>query len=179
MQSLEIIEFWFTEIEPKQWWIKDPEFDSMIIDRFSKVYEKAVRCELVAWRETAAGRLAEVIVLDQFSRNMFRDSAQAFAYDSLALMLAQEAVSQGADKELSDKQRPFLYLPFMHSESLAIHDAALQLYKDSGSEGELKFEIKHRNIIERFGRYPHRNAILGRSSTPEEIEFLAQPGSSF
>jgi len=143
------------------------------------VYEKAVRCELIAWRKTAVGRLGEVIVLDQFSRNMFRDTAQAFAYDSLALCLAQEAVSQGVEKELSDKQRPFLFLPFMHSESLAIHDAALQLYTDNGSEGELKFEIKHRDIIEQFGRYPHRNEILGRSSTPEEIEFLTRPGSSF
>jgi len=159
--------------------VKDPEFDSIVVSRYSEVYEKAIRCELVAWRETAEGRLAEVIVLDQFSRNMFRDAAQAFAYDGLALCLAQEAVSQGVDKKLSDKQRPFLYLPFMHSESLAIHDTALQLYTDNGSEGELNFEIKHRDIIERFGRYPHRNEILGRSSTPEEIEFLTRPGSSF
>lgn len=179
MKSLEIIEFWFEEIEPKQWWVKNPEFDSIVVKRFSGVYEKATRCELHSWRETAEGRLAEVIVLDQFSRNMFRDAAQAFAFDSLALVLAQEAVSHGIDKELSDKQRPFLYLPFMHSESLTIHDTALQLYTDNGSEGELKFEIKHREIIKQFGRYPHRNEVLGRTSTSEEIEFLTQPGSSF
>jgi len=175
----EIIEFWFKEIQPKQWWVKDPEFDLLISKRFSDIHFKATRGELVTWRTSAEGRLAEVIVLDQFSRNMFRNSVKSFAYDGLALILAQEAIARGVDKELSDQQRPFLYLPFMHSESLEIHDIAMKLYKENGSENEFNFEVKHRDIIKRFARYPHRNEILGRVSTGEETGFLTQAGSSF
>jgi uncharacterized protein (DUF924 family) len=123
--------------------------------------------------------LAEIIVLDQFSRNMFRDTAMGFAQDGLALVLAQEAVSQGVDQELSLTQRAFLYMPFMHSESLVIHDLAVKFFSQQGMEGNLDFEFRHKAIIEQFGRYPHRNAVLGRQSTPEELEFLKQPGSAF
>ena len=175
----EVLRFWFEEIEPKQWWVKSKPFDKLVRDRFFDLHARASCGELFAWRSSAAGRLAEVIVLDQFSRNMFRDTAQSFAYDSLALVLAQEAVALGADKEVDTEHRPFFYLPFMHSESLLIHDVAMRLYTAFGSESQMNFEERHRKIIQQFGRYPHRNDILGRASTREEIEFLNQPGSSF
>lgn len=174
-----VLHFWFEETEHSQWWAKDEAFDSLIRHRFSDVHGKAVRCELFRWRENGAGRLAEILVLDQFSRNMFRGKPQAFANDTLALALAQEAISRGVDHNLSPVRKGFLYLPFMHSESLEIHKVAEKLYRTQGLEDNLHWEIKHKNIIERFGRYPHRNAILGRPSTPEEIAFLKQPGSSF
>jgi uncharacterized protein (DUF924 family) len=174
-----ILKFWFEEIEPAKWWAKDDAFDQLIRERFGAIHAQAARCELFEWRQDARGRLAEVIVLDQFSRNMFRGSPLAFASDPLALALAQEAIAARADAALSPVERSFLYLPFMHSESLAIHAVALALYRSNGIQGNLDFEIKHKQIIERFGRYPHRNAILGRQSTHEELEFLKQPGSGF
>ena len=127
----------------------------------------------------AAGRLAEIIVLDQFSRNIYRDRPLAFAYDATALVLAQEAVRVGADQQVDFEKRSFFYMPYMHSESPIIHNRAVELFSQPGAEFNYEFELKHKAIIDRFGRYPHRNAILGRESTPEEIEFLGQPGSSF
>ena len=118
-------------------------------------------------------------MLDQFSRNLFREDPRAFAQDGLALALAQEAISLQLDQQLSPKQRSFLYLPFMHSESKLIHEFALKLFQRLGNETNLAFEKKHKVIIDHFGRYPHRNAVLGRVSTAEEIEFLKQPNSSF
>ena len=179
MDFNKVIDFWFNEIDSKQWWVKDLEFDQLVIERFSDVHEQAVMCELYKWREEALGRLAEIIVLDQFSRNMFRGQPEAFASDSLALALAQEAVAQGADKALPPLPRAFLYMPFMHSESKLIHECAVELFSVQGMESNYDFELKHKAIIDRFGRYPHRNAILGRESTQEEVEFLSQPGSSF
>lgn len=175
----EVLKFWFDDIDQSKWWVKDPEFDNTIIDRFSAIHAAAKNGELFEWRTTAKGRLAEIIVLDQFSRNMFRDSAQAFACDPIALVLAQEAIRAGAEKPLNATEASFLYLPFMHSESLKIHEYALSLYEKNGLQSSLDFELKHKVIIEKFGRYPHRNKILGRISTPEEIEFLKQPNSSF
>ena len=174
-----VLQFWFEDIKPAQWWKKDPQFDELIAQRFGELHARAGRCELYEWRDSARGRLAEIIVLDQFSRNIHRDSGLAFANDPLALALAQEAVRAGADTELSAEQRVFLYLPFMHSESLLIHRIALQLFERNGLASNLDFERRHMAIIERFGRYPHRNGLLGRESTPEELEFLQQPGSSF
>lgn len=176
MKPQNILNFWFEELEPKQWWVKDLSLDAMIKERFIDVHQAAMAGELFSWRDTPQGRLAEIIVLDQFSRNMFRDKPESFASDALALCLAQTAVAVGDDLKLSDQQRSFLYMPYMHSESLLIHDEAMKLFKDLGN---LDFEIKHRDIIVEFGRYPHRNEILGRESTAEEIEFLTQPGSSF
>jgi uncharacterized protein (DUF924 family) len=174
-----ILNFWFEEIESSKWWSKDLQFDEMISKRFAEVHRAANRCELSHWRKRPQGRLAEIIVLDQFSRNMFRDTALSFASDSLALVLAQEAISVGADVELDQSQRNFLYMPFMHSESLIIHDVAVELYTQNGSQYSLDFELKHRNIIQKFGRYPHRNTILGRTSSQAELEFLTQANSSF
>lgn len=175
----EILRFWFEDIEPSQWWKKDDDFDKALIERFSAIHGCAVRCELFDWRITPQGRLAEIIILDQFSRNMFRGSPLAFANDALALALAQEAVSAKADEALSPVERSFLYMPYMHSESLKIHEIAVDLFRRNGIQGNLDFEIKHKEIIERFGRYPHRNGMLGRASTEAEIEFLKQPGSGF
>ena len=174
-----IHDFWFTRLQPEQWWKKDDEVDSYITANFHILHQQANRGELFEWRKTAKGRLAEIILLDQFSRNMFRNSAQAFASDSIALVLAQEAIAIGADKELSALERSFLYMPFMHSESLLIHERALQLFTENGLQLNLDYEVMHRDIIVEFGRYPHRNAILQRTSTPEELAFLTQPGSSF
>jgi uncharacterized protein (DUF924 family) len=174
-----VLDFWFKELAPQQWWVKSVELDALIAAHFGALHEAAGRCELYGWRETAWGRLAEVIVLDQFSRNLHRDSPLAFANDALALGLAQMAVADGADRELESAQRSFLYMPYMHSESLLIHAQAVKLFSQPGLEGNLGFELKHREIIERFGRYPHRNAALGRISSPEEIAFLKTPGSSF
>ncbi|HKJ28569.1 MAG TPA: DUF924 family protein, partial [Desulfuromonadales bacterium] len=125
----DVLKFWFKELEPKQWWVKDKALDRLIIDRFSELHGKATRCELYPWRAIAQGRLAEIIILDQFSRNMFRGSQMSFVFDSLALALAQEAVSIGADRQLTQIERNFLYMPYMHSESLVVHDVALQLFK--------------------------------------------------
>jgi len=175
----DVIHFWFEEIPPAKWWIKDLAFDQLIGDKFADIHQAATAGELFQWREKPLGRLAEIIVLDQFSRNMFRDTPKAFSSDPLALILAQEAIIQNTPQHLSKTQRSFLYLPFMHSESLIIHEKAVKLYQALGDENNLAFEIKHRDIIEKFGRYPHRNKMLGRASTPEEIAFLKQPDSSF
>jgi len=175
----QIINFWFKEIDSAMWWKKDDGFDALLVERFNEVHARARRCELFEWRKDPMGRLAEIIVLDQFSRNMFRDSALAFATDPLSLALAQEAISVGANEPLNPIEKSFLYMPFMHSESLAIHEVAVQLFSEEGLESNLDFEFKHKRIIEKFGRYPHRNKLLGRQSTAEEIEFLTTPGSSF
>lgn len=175
----DIIDFWFTEMEPGAWTRKIPELDEQMRQRFTEVHRQAAQGELWDWRKTDLGRLAEVIVLDQFSRNMYRDTPEAFAADALALVLAQEAISGGVDERLAVEQRLFLYMPFMHSESLAIHERALELFSAPGLERHLGYEHRHRDILLRFGRYPHRNAILGRASTEQELAFLQQPGSSF
>lgn len=179
MQPQDIIRFWFEELQPKQHWAKDEALDRDIEERFALCHRAATQGELWAWRETREGRLAEIIVLDQFSRNMFRNHPESFAYDVLALLLAQEAVSRGVDQHLPAAQCSFLYMPYMHSESLAIHNEALKLFARPGLENNYDFELRHMEIIKQFGRYPHRNAILGRESTPEERAFLEKPGSSF
>jgi len=180
MNHQQIIDFWFSDPVRENWWSKDAAFDQEIRDRFEDTYRRAVAGELAAWRETPEGRLAEIIVLDQFPRNMFRDQAAAFAHDDLARRLTREAVAAGADQQLEPGQRAFLYMPLMHSESLPDHEEAVRLFSSHPDlANNLRFELKHKAIIDRFGRYPHRNEILGRSSSPEEREFLGQPGSSF
>ncbi|MFT2110408.1 DUF924 family protein [Marinomonas sp. 2405UD68-3] len=174
-----ILSFWFDELKPTQWWVKDVELDRVIKTRFLKVHQSANQCELFSWRQSAKGRLAEILILDQFSRNIFRDTPRAFASDALALILAQEAISLGAHTELNPIERNFLYMPFMHSESLLIHDVAVTLFTENGIQSNIDFEHQHRNIIQQFGRYPHRNSVLGRTSTETELAFLSQPNSSF
>lgn len=179
MQATDILHFWFTELTPKQHFAKDAALDDTIRARFGATLEAAARCELFAWRATPEGRLAEIVVLDQFSRNVHRDTPRAFAQDALALVLAQELVANGQDRSLPLAQRSFAYMPYMHSESALVHAQAVALFSQVGMEGTLHFELRHKAIIDRFGRYPHRNAILGRTSSAEELAFLSEPGSSF
>ena len=179
MQAQNILDFWFNELTPKQHFVKDATLDEAMRRRFGTTLEAAARCELWHWRATPEGRLAEIIVLDQFSRNIYRDTPGAFAQDSLALVLAQELVASGQDAALPPAQRAFAYMPYMHSESALVHQQAVALFSRLGDENNLNFELRHQAIITRFGRYPHRNAILGRASSAEEIAFLAEPGSSF
>lgn len=174
-----VLDFWFRDIQPAQWFKADPAFDAQIQVRFGGLHAQAVRCELFAWRARPQGRLAEIIVLDQFSRNLHRGDPRAFAADAQALALAQEAIAHGADQALTQQERIFLYMPYMHSESAAIQGVSETLFRANGLANNLDFALRHKAIIDRFGRYPHRNAILGRESTEEERAFLQQPGSSF
>lgn len=174
----EVLAFWFDEVGASRWFTPDPALDAIVRERFGSVHARAVAGELSHWRRSATGRLAEVIVLDQFSRNLHRGTAAAFAADGMALVLAQEAVAAGCDAQLPRAQRMFFYLPYMHSESAAIHALAVPLFESIGGQ-TLEFELRHKAIIDRFGRYPHRNAVLGRDSTASERTFLATPGSAF
>jgi len=179
MNADHILHYWFDELQPRDWWRKDAELDRAIARRFGDTHRAAARGELFAWRDHPRGRLAEIIVLDQFSRQIHRDTPDAYACDGMALVLAQEALRAGADQALQGAERAFLYMPFMHAESLAMQDISVRLFDQPGLEGNLRFALAHRDIIVRFGRYPHRNAVLGRASTAEELDFLQQPGSSF
>ena len=179
MQATDILHFWFQELTAKQHFVKDTALDAAMRERFSATLEAAARCELFAWRTSAQGRLAEILVLDQLSRNIFRDTPRAFAHDALALALAQELVASGQDQQLPTEQRAFVYIPYMHSESLPIHAQAVPLFSQPGLEYNLHFELRHQAIIARFGRYLHRNTILGRVSSAQELAFLSEPGSSF
>ena len=179
MQAQDTLHFWFEELTDKQHFAKDAALDEMIRSRFGPTLAAAARCELFAWRATPEGALAEIIVLDQFSRNVYRDTPRAFAQDSLALALAQMLVATEQDQQLNPEQRHFAYMPYMHSESASIHVQAVQLFSQPGLEDALDFELRHQAIITRFGRYPHRNAVLRRASSAEELAFLSEAGSSF
>lgn len=179
MDADKVITFWFEEVDPKLWWRSDAAFDGLVAERFGELLTVASEGGLVHWRTSAHGALAEIIVLDQFSRNIHRGTPSAFANDALALTLAQAAVAAGLPAKLPPVQRAFMYLPYMHSESSAMHEVAMRLFSEPGLEPNLAAEIRHKAIIDRFGRYPHRNAVLGRSSTSEELAFLKTPGSSF
>jgi len=179
MNYSDIIHFWYTQIPPRSWFIKDLAFDARLKRTFGHTHQQAAAGELAHWRQKPLGRLAEIIVLDQFSRNLCRDTSQAFAYDGQALVLAQAAIAQGADIHLTPMQKCFMYMPFMHSESALIHQQAVKLFHQPGLEDNYTFELKHKAIIDRFGRYPHRNSVLQRQSTTQELAFLSQPGSSF
>lgn len=172
MKPEEVINFWFKECTPKQWFTKDEAFDAKLRERFGGVHRAIMNGETTHWRSTPEGRLAEIIVLDQFSRNMFRGTPRAFASDPLALKLAKEAIAAGADTKVTRVMRRFFYMPLMHSEEWNAHKKALWLFLVSFNLSALMYEIDHARVIWRFGRYPSRNAILGRTSTPEEIEFL-------
>ncbi|AJI95375.1 hypothetical protein BD65_3134 [Yersinia ruckeri] len=179
MNSQQILDFWFSEIDPALWFKKDDNFDKLLSQRFGAVWQAAAKGELAEWRSTIHGRLAEIIVLDQFSRNLFRDSPVSFSCDGMALVLAQEAIASGLTEQLTPVERGFLYLPFMHSESPKIHRQALVLYTELNNGDQLDYELRHKAIIDRFCRYPHRNHILGRVSSAEELAFLLQSDSSF
>ena len=179
MHRQAILDFWFQELTPDQHFAQNDALDAEIAERFAPTLSAVRQGECWTWRTTPQGRLAEILVLDQFSRNIHRGTALAFAQDAQALVLAQELVAGGHDGALTPAQRAFAYMPYMHSESATIHAQAMVLFDQPGLENNLAFEVRHRDIIARFGRYPHRNAVMGRTSTPEEIAFLQQPGSSF
>ena len=174
-----VLDFWFDPENQSKLFLKDDEFDQEIKDKFYNVWKEGCQGLLADWRKTLKGRLAEIIVLDQFSRNLCREKACAFAQDDMALVLSQEAIKQEEFYELTQSERQFMIMPFMHSESLGIQEQAIVLFEELGHEISTDFAYKHKAIIERFGRYPHRNNALGRESTEEEIKFLKQPGSSF
>ena len=199
--AVAVLDFWFAEAHQPYWFAKDDDFDASIAEHFFANWQQAIIGKCAAWREdysaksgveetntatttpplpgNIAGRLAEIIVLDQFSRNLFREQPQAFTQDTLALVLAQEALKHPDYDQLPDSWQPFVIMPFMHSESTHIHDMGLPYFKALRDGNTLEFEYKHREILDRFGRYPHRNAALGRDSSTEEMEFLQQPDSSF
>lgn len=177
----EILAFWFEESTPEQWFKKDPGFDAAIRDRFADTHKAAAAGALDGWADTAMGLMALVIVLDQFSRNLYRDSAVAFAQDAKALALARDGIARGLDLAITPPdRRVFLYLPFEHSEDLADQEAAIRLCEARTDDpAYVDFARRHRDVIAEFGRFPHRNAVLGRHSTPAEAAYLARPGAGF
>jgi len=194
----DVLDFWFGELNEhgcsspehrKRWWTKSDAFDEAVKAHFLEDYEAIVGGDREAWRNTARGALAYIIVLDQFSRNMFRGTPTMFAADELAREACSEGLDAGFDAELAFDERVFFYLPLEHSEAMNDHGRCLELFKglvdcapaplEGDAEYYLDFAERHKAIVERFGRYPHRNEILGRATTPEEAEFLEKPGSSF
>ena len=175
----DILNFWFKDCKPEHWFKKNDDFDQMIEKRFSSVIEDSIEGKLDSWEETETGCLALIIVLDQFTRNVFRDTPRAFAGDKRALALSQTCCDKGYLNNPDINRSKFMLMPMMHSENLAVQDAALPLFNNYASEKDYEYAEKHREIIARFRRFPHRNVILGRKSTNEELEFLKQPGSSF
>ncbi|WP_199287825.1 DUF924 family protein [Kushneria phosphatilytica] len=173
----EVLDFWFVRLRPRQWFRRDEQVDHIIRECFSALHASAAAGELWHWRDSDEGRLAEIIVLDQFSRNLFRDDPRAWQQDALALILAQEAIDRAVDHRLDPVRRPFLYMPLMHSESLIIQRQALRLFEQPALERHLPEARRHHDIIERFGRFPWRNAALGRETRPEEQSYLETPGS--
>jgi uncharacterized protein (DUF924 family) len=176
-KAAEVLQFWF-EDHPKDWFAKNPGFDAAVRSRFIDLHAAAAIGRLAHWADAARSCLALVIVLDQFPRNMFRGEARAFATDAPARAAARVILQRGWDKAMNQPERLFAYLPFEHSESLADQDRSVELMQDFDAE-QLRYAVRHREIIERFGRFPHRNGILGRESTAAEIEFLKLPGSGF
>lgn len=172
MNYPEVLEFWFEQLTPEEWFKKDEMLDLKMVEKFIAVHAQAVAGELFRWRDDPLGRLAEIILIDQFSRNIYRDDPKAFLSDPLALVLAQEAIYGNHHKSFNDSQKIFLYMPFMHSESKQIHEIALKLFSEPGLEESLAYEIDHKKIIDRFGRYPERNKILGRTNTADEEIYL-------
>lgn len=188
-QIEDVLTFWFqdptgqTATNRKEWFTRDPTFDQEIRDRFLPLYEQAASGQLEPWQATAPGTLALILVLDQFPRNLFRGDPRSFATDGQALALTQAAIARGFDQALPLIQRWFVYLPLMHSEDLEMQNQSVAVFQqfehDPATQSSYPYAIKHRDVIQQFGRFPHRNAILGRASTPAEVAFLQQPGSSF
>jgi uncharacterized protein (DUF924 family) len=194
----EILDFWFGPLDADgcadsehmaRWWKKDPAFDDEIRRRFGEVHRAMCSRQLDSWLDDPRGRLAHIVVLDQFSRNMHRDTPAMFAGDARALEIALDAIARGDDRELPYDQRAFMYMPLMHCEDLAHQERGVALFAALCDEAPppareraaaaVRYAEKHRDIVARFGRFPHRNAILGRESSPEETAFLQQPGSRF
>lgn len=179
-EASEVLDFWFVESRPRQWFAKDPAFDALLQQRFLQLTRRAIAGELDAWATQAAGGLALVLLLDQFPRQIWRDTAMAFAGDPQALPLSLRAVELGwLEAEPEQARRQFWLMPLMHSEDLAVQEVALPLFARFSDPRTADFARRHRDVIARFGRFPHRNALLGRVSSAEELAFLQRPGSRF
>lgn len=176
-----ILHFWFVESQPEQWFMKNDDFDRTIIDRFTETYNNAADGQYDSWQDDPEGCVALCIVLDQFPRNMFRGSPKSFATDERALQIAKHAVSKGFDMQVAVKKRGFLYLPYEHSEDLNDQRKSVELYSKMKAEDPLGYDyaLRHLEVIEQFGRFPHRNVILGRKNTAEEDIYLSRPGAGF
>lgn len=179
----DVLNFWFGEDVREQWFKKDGTFDQLIAERYINLVDFTAneidQNGVAPWEGEPRGDLASIIVLDQFPRNIFRDTARAFAYDETALALTERAMGRESDMALPDGQRPFIYMPLMHSESLEMQEMSVVVFeKRMEDQSNLPWAIEHRDIIKRFGRFPHRNALLGRASTPEELQFLEGGGFS-
>ena len=177
--SAAVLAFWFEECKPEQWYMKDQAFDEIIRNRFEVTVTAALASRLDGWADDAEGCLALILLLDQFTRNIYRDSPRAFSGDELALALSLRCVDRDYLAHGDAAYRQFMLMPMMHSESLDIQDRSLPLFEKLTNPLTHEYAVKHRDIIARFGRFPHRNAILGRPSSADETEFLKQPGSSF
>lgn len=173
-EAKDVLAFW-REAGFKAWFAKDEAFDGRFRAHFAQAHERAVRGELSAWEGTAEGALALILLLDQFPRNCFRDTPRMFASDALAVAAADRAIAAGHDMAVEPELRAFFYLPYEHAEDMALQDRCVALSEPLGGEW-LRYAEVHRDIIRRFGRFPHRNELLGRESTPEELEFLAAGG---
>lgn len=169
----DVLQFWFVEHGREQWFGGGPEFDAKLTATFGETHLAVAAGEAWTWRRTADGRLAEIIVLDQFSRQIYRGQGRAFATDGMALVLAQEAVAGGFDQEVPHERRMFCYLPYMHSESLKVHEESLRLHQALGIQEGIDYELAHQDVLKRFGRYPRRNEALGRTSTSAELAYCA------
>jgi len=171
-EALQILDFWFSSRVKPHWFHSTPELDDEIRERFEALWQQGARGELDPWGETAAGALALVILLDQFPLNMYRGRPEAFSTETRSRTVADAAIARGLDQQLDPEQRSFLYLPFMHSEDLEDQDRSVTLFSQPGLEYNLQWATHHRDIVARFGRFPHRNEILGRESSPEEKAWL-------
>lgn len=178
-QAADVLAFWFDELTPQQRFAKDERVDTAIRTRFGQLHRQLSQHVPDEWTAGPQALLAAVIVLDQFSRNLYRDDPRAFATDAVALNLARLALKRGDDALLGETERHFLYMPFMHSEDRDDQDRCVELMQEIGIPEAIDYAEQHKAIIDRFGRFPHRNAVLGRDTTPDEAEFLTQPGSSF
>jgi uncharacterized protein (DUF924 family) len=175
--AIEVLEYWFSPRVKKLWFDSTPEFDRELRERFESILKMAVRGELKDWQNSAEGSLALVVILDQFPLNMYRGRAESYATGELAVAAAKLVVAKGFDRDLTRERVAFLYLPFMHSESLADQDRGIELFEAADLKDNLRFARHHRELIRRFRRFPHRNVALGRESTPEELEYLNSPGA--
>ena len=172
MNYTDVIDFWFGQLTSDDWFKKNELLDLKMVEKFIVIHSQAVSGELFHWRNDPFGRLAEIIIIDQFSRNIYRDDPKSYTSDGIALALAQEGIEKNIHKIFKKDYKQFLYMPFMHSESKLIHEMAVKLFAEPGLEECLSYELAHKNIIEQFGRYPERNELLGRISTPEEEKYL-------
>jgi len=177
MKPAEVIDYWYSERVRDHWFSSTPELDAEILEKFENIWEKAVKGELDVWRNTALGSLALILIFDQFPLNMFRGEIASFQTEENAIAVARAAIDNNLVQELNGEQLAFLFMPFMHSEKMEDQDLAVELFREHNLEGNLKFARHHRDIISRFGRFPHRNEIFGRKSSVEELEYLGAKGA--